>query len=71
MAEQGPKRETFLRFLNDNTEMAFVHFLCDIMSHLNQLNLQLQGKNHTFADMYEAVEAFLLKLDLFERDLQG
>ncbi|XP_065131907.1 protein FAM200A-like [Paramisgurnus dabryanus] len=68
---QSQKAETFLRFLNDNTEMAFVHFLCDIMSHLNQLNLQLQGKNHTIADMYEAVEAFRLKLDLFERDLQG
>lgn len=68
---QSQKAEKFLRFLNDSTEMAYVRFLCDIMSHLNQLNLQLQGKNQTIADMYEAVEAFRLKLTLFERNLQG
>jgi hypothetical protein len=33
------------------------------MSHLNPLNLQLQGKNHTVADMYEAIEALQSKLD--------
>lgn len=54
---QKQKAKGFLRFLNDSTEVAYVCFLCDIMSHLNQLNLQLQGKNHTIADMYEAVEA--------------
>lgn len=48
-----------------------MHLLCNIMSHLNQLNLKLQGKNHTIADMYKAVKAFRLKLTLFERDLQG
>uniref|UniRef100_A0AAR2LE77 DUF4371 domain-containing protein n=1 Tax=Pygocentrus nattereri TaxID=42514 RepID=A0AAR2LE77_PYGNA len=68
---QNEKAHSFLKFLNDSKEMAFVHFLCDITSHLNQLNLQLQGKNHTIADMYEAVEAFRLKLDLFQRDIQG
>uniref|UniRef100_A0AAR2JP96 DUF4371 domain-containing protein n=1 Tax=Pygocentrus nattereri TaxID=42514 RepID=A0AAR2JP96_PYGNA len=68
---QNEKAHSFLKFLNDSKEMAYVHFLCDITSHLNQLNLQLQGKNHTIADMYEAVEAFRLKLDLFQRDIQG
>ncbi|KAF3859034.1 hypothetical protein F7725_021433 [Dissostichus mawsoni] len=41
------------------------------MSHLNHLNLQLQGKNHTVAEMYEAVEAFRSKLHLLERDIHG
>jgi hypothetical protein len=41
------------------------------MSHLNLLNLQLQGKNHTVADMYEAIEALRSKLHLLERDIQG
>ena len=41
------------------------------MSHLNHLNLQLQGINHTVADMYEAGEAFQLKLNLLERDIHG
>ena len=39
--------------------------------HLRHLNLQLQGKNHTVADMYEAVEAFQSKLNLLERDIHG
>ncbi|CAB1334993.1 unnamed protein product [Coregonus sp. 'balchen'] len=41
------------------------------MSHLNHLNLRLQGKNHTVADMYEAIEAFRSKLHLLERDIHG
>ena len=40
-----------------------------MMSHLNHLNLQLHGKNHTVADMYEAVDAFRSKLNLLERDI--
>ena len=47
----------------DAKVLADVNFLCDIMSHLNPLNLQLQGKKHTVADMYEAIEALQSKLD--------
>ena len=49
-----------LSYLCDNKEMGFVFLLCDIMSHLNHLNLQLQGKNHTVLILYKAVEAFRL-----------
>uniref|UniRef100_A0A3P8SG92 HAT C-terminal dimerisation domain-containing protein n=1 Tax=Amphiprion percula TaxID=161767 RepID=A0A3P8SG92_AMPPE len=41
------KGREFKMFLIDNDMMGYVFFLCDIMSHLNCLNLQLQGKNHT------------------------
>ena len=41
------------------------------MSHLNHLNLQLQGKNHTVADIYKAVEDFQSKLNLLERAIHG
>ncbi|XP_072115598.1 SCAN domain-containing protein 3-like [Mobula birostris] len=68
---QSQKAQGFKRFLSDNKVMARVLFLCDIMSHLNQLNLQLQGNNHTVADMYEAIEAFWSKLNLLERDIRG
>ncbi|KAM3833953.1 protein FAM200A-like [Diretmus argenteus] len=68
---QSQKAETFHSFLSDTKVMARVHFLCDIMSHLNVLNLQLQGKNQTVADMHEAVEGFRSKLTLFERDING
>lgn len=56
--------------LCDKKEMAT---MCDIMSHLNHLNLQLQGKNHTATDVYEAVETFWsrLKLSTSSRPLWG
>lgn len=63
------KAQEHLTFLGDTKMMAYVSFLCDIMCHLNQLNLQLQGKKHTVAEMYEAVEAFQSKLKLLEKDL--
>lgn len=64
------KAHELLAFLTNNEEMSSVCFLSDIMSHLNSLNLQLQGKNHTVADMYEAIEAFQAKLGLLERDIR-
>ncbi len=68
---QSQKAQEFQLFLSDDKVMARVFFLCDIMSHLNQLNLQLQGRNHTVADVYEAVDAFQSKLTLLERDIKG
>ncbi|XP_060774626.1 protein FAM200A-like [Neoarius graeffei] len=68
---QSQKAQQFQTFLTDRKEMAYVCFLSDIMSHLNHLNLKLQGKNHTVADMYEAIEAFQGKLNIFERDIRG
>ncbi|KAJ4923459.1 hypothetical protein JOQ06_014048 [Pogonophryne albipinna] len=68
---QSQKAHEFLSFLTDTKVIADVNFLCDVMSHLNHLNLQLQGKNHTVAEMYEAVEAFRSKLHLLERDIHG
>ncbi|KAJ4946945.1 hypothetical protein JOQ06_008988 [Pogonophryne albipinna] len=68
---QSQKAHEFLSFLTDTKVIADVNCLCDIMSHLNHLNLQLQGNNHTVAEMYEAVEAFRSKLHLLERDIHG
>ncbi len=68
---QSQKAHEFQQFFSNDKKMARVLFLCDIMSHLNQLNLQLQGRNHTVADMYEAIEAFQAKLKLLERDIKG
>ena len=41
-------------------------FLCDITSHLNALNLQLQVRDHVITDMRAAVEAIKTKLCLWE-----
>ena len=47
-------------------------FLCDILSHLDVLNLQLQGRGRVITDMYAAVRAFKTKLCLWETQmLQG
>lgn len=46
--------------------------MCDITSHLDALNLQLQGRRQIIADMYAAVRAFKTKLCLWKNQmLQG
>ncbi|XP_061569005.1 SCAN domain-containing protein 3-like [Cololabis saira] len=58
-----------LAFLQDEMSMSNVAFLTDIFGHLNQLNLQLQGRGKTIVDMVEKMESFTRKLELFQSDL--
>ena len=58
-----------LRIMQDREYMSTVEFLTDIFSHLNALNLQLQGKEKPVVDMVEKLDAFGNKLDLFHADL--
>jgi len=51
-----------LRILQDMGYMCNVAFLTDIFSHLNTLNLQLQGKEKSVVDLVEKLEAFGNKL---------
>jgi hypothetical protein len=44
-------------------------FLSDITTHLNDLNLQLQGRDHLITDMHDAVKAFQVKLRLWETQM--
>ncbi|CAL9706387.1 unnamed protein product [Knipowitschia caucasica] len=55
--------------LEDKTFMANVAFLTDIFGHLNQLNLQLQGRGKIIVDMVEKLESFIKKLELFVTDM--
>ncbi|KAK0147350.1 hypothetical protein N1851_013210 [Merluccius polli] len=48
-----------------------VAFLVDITSHLNQLNLKLQGKDNSVCELMTAVQSFQRKLEVFKEDLQG
>lgn len=50
-------------------EMDIVAFLVDITSHLNELNLKLQGQDNSVCDLMTAVHAFQRKLGVFEGDL--
>ena len=43
--------------LRDRKFLCELAFLCDIQSHLNVLNLQLQGRGRVITDMYAAVRA--------------
>ena len=45
-------------------------FLEDIMLHLNDLNVKLQGKNHSVFNLISAVRAFKKKLELFATDIR-
>lgn len=68
---ESQKAANFSVFLNDEKNMGIVAFLADIMSHLNGLNLQLQGKNNSICDLMTAVRSFQRKLQVYKEDLQG
>lgn len=65
------KATQFSRFLEDEEKIDIVAFLVDITSHLNKLNLKLQGKDNTICDLMTAVNSFQRKLEVFREDLQG
>ena len=47
-----------------------VMFLVDIIMHLNELNLRLQGPGKTVIGLFEAWKGFVAKLDIYTRDIQ-
>ncbi|XP_078031645.1 general transcription factor II-I repeat domain-containing protein 2A-like [Epinephelus lanceolatus] len=68
---KSQKATQFSLFLQDEQKMDMVAFLVDITSHLNELNLKLQGQNNSVADLMTAVRSFQRKLDIFKEDLEG
>ncbi|KAJ8375466.1 hypothetical protein SKAU_G00060460 [Synaphobranchus kaupii] len=56
--------------LRDETFLCEMAFLCDITSHLNVMNLQLQGRGRVVSDMYSTVRAFKTKLSLWETKMR-
>lgn len=56
--------------LRDESFLCEMAFLSDIMSHLNAMNLQLQGRNRVISDMYSSVKAFKTKLTLWEAQMR-
>ena len=49
--QNSVKAKLFLDFLEDVVEMKTTGFLTDVMLHLNDLNVKLQGKNHSVFDL--------------------
>lgn len=68
--QKNAKAKQFMEFLQNPEKMEAVAFLTDITSHLNNLNLKLQGKNNTVCELISAVRAFQKKLEVFKIDLQ-
>lgn len=58
-------------FMNNTDAMMIVAFLVDIFSHLNDLNLQLQGKNKSLSACRKAVKAFAAMLLVYKDDMQN
>ncbi|XP_053319641.1 general transcription factor II-I repeat domain-containing protein 2-like [Spea bombifrons] len=51
--------------LSDPQWLTKLYFLTELTRHLNTLNLKLQGRNKSIADLYKEVQIFRLKLDMW------
>lgn len=57
--------------LCDNNWLFDLAFLVDVTSHLNDLNLKLQGKSKLFPSLVNDINAFQMKLKLFVSQLEN
>lgn len=57
--------------MSDDTWRADLYFLTDITSHLNQLNTAMQGNTKLVSQLFELINAFERKLQLFARQLRA
>ena len=64
------KSEEFPELSNTDWLCDFA-FAMDILSHMNELNVELQGKDQFVHDMYTNVRAFISKLFLFSRQMSN
>ncbi|XP_068242314.1 protein FAM200A-like [Palaemon carinicauda] len=69
--QNSVKAKAFSEFLKDNKKIESVGFLADIMSHLNDLNVKLQGEKHTISNLISAIQAFQKKIELLKDDIQS
>nr|XP_055069906.1 SCAN domain-containing protein 3-like [Misgurnus anguillicaudatus] len=69
--QKNVKARHFLDFLKNDDNLELVAFLVDITSHLNELNLKLQGQGNTVCDLIAAVRSFERRLEIFKSDITG
>lgn len=66
--QKSEKASQFTEFLEDVERMRTAAFLADITSHLNELNIKLQGQTNTVCDLITTVWGFsrlISKVNLF------
>ena len=56
--------------LEDEKWLVKLMFLADITTHLNELNLHLQGIGKTVMCLFEVCKGFASKLDVYTRDIR-
>ncbi|KAK9958613.1 hypothetical protein ABG768_025346 [Culter alburnus] len=56
--------------LKDYNWLAHLAYLADVFSRLNDLNLELQGKDTSVLHLYDRVSSFMKKIDLWDRKCQ-
>ncbi|XP_067231521.1 zinc finger BED domain-containing protein 5-like [Chanodichthys erythropterus] len=56
--------------LKDYNWLAHLAYLADVFSRLNDLNLELQGKDTSVLHLYDRVSSFMKKIDLWGRKCQ-
>ncbi|XDV31945.1 hypothetical protein PO909_002862 [Leuciscus waleckii] len=57
--------------LKNNSWLAYLAYLADVFSRLNDLNLELQGKDTTVLHLYDRVSGFMKKIELWCRKCQN
>ena len=58
----------FPEIYTDDFKLSFA-FAVDLLSILNKLNLELQGRNKLITDLFDTISAFQSKLSLFSKQL--
>ena len=66
----GERKSRLSKHFDDNRFIGVLAYLADIFSSLNQLNVQMQGKNVTIIDVRDEIQGFQTKLDLWSRRVQ-
>ncbi|XP_076806318.1 general transcription factor II-I repeat domain-containing protein 2B-like [Clavelina lepadiformis] len=58
-------------YFDDPEWVTDLAFLVDLTTHLNDLNLKLQGRGHLISSLYDSIAAFECKLRLWEHQLRN
>ncbi len=69
--QKNVKTRHYLDFLRNDDSMKLVAFLVDISSHLNELNLRLQGQGNSVCYLLAAVHYFERQQEIFKSDITG
>ena len=63
-------KHTDISELGDSKFISDLAFLCDLTSHLNNLNIHLQGRYQVITTMFDAIKSFKCKLLLWTAQLE-